>query len=510
MDLASLLPILLALGVGATPAHATTPTITITSLPAYGTSGTMLGVVTGVNFATHEVACYAYVEGDRWYTQPSLANPTAPIQPNGQFSMSVGGPNCSLFVAVLIPTGCALPVVSGVPQFPASACFLAVGQRERFIRLISFAGEIWGVKDAQSPVGPGSCYFSSSASDVWVDSLGRLHLTIRFSNGKWRSTEVVLLGSQRGYGTYSFTTKTDFRAQDVLATFGAFTYDVFGDDFANGLHPYREIDSEDSAWGQLMAATTSQFVVQHYSVPGNLLAYALPNLSVDPTVTRMIRWEPGSVRFVAALGTHSPCELPIPGAIVDSTYVHAPAQNHLVPAPSRERFRLNLWINHPWGQLPRGAQPVEVIVSDFQFTCRPGCSTTPYCTAVPNSTGAPARICSAGTTSLGANDFALVASGAPPGQIALYYYGSGATQSPFGNGLRCVGGGSVFRLGPTTTTDAQGSTRRRVDFTQPPAASGPGQITAGGTRYFQLLYRDPPAGGALFNLSDGLAVTFGP
>ena len=36
------------------------------------------------------------------------------------------------------------------------------------------------------------------------------------------------------------------------------------------------------------------------------------------------------------------------------------------------------------------------------------------------------------------------------------------------------------------------------------------QITAGSTWNFSAWFRDPAAGGAFFNLSDGLEVTFGP
>jgi hypothetical protein len=45
-----------------------------------------------------------------------------------------------------------------------------------------------------------------------------------------------------------------------------------------------------------------------------------------------------------------------------------------------------------------------------------------------------------------------------------------------------------------------------VDFTNPPPASG--QITAGTTWNFSTWFRDPAAGGAFFDLSNGLSVTF--
>jgi hypothetical protein len=37
-----------------------------------------------------------------------------------------------------------------------------------------------------------------------------------------------------------------------------------------------------------------------------------------------------------------------------------------------------------------------------------------------------------------------------------------------------------------------------------------GLVAPGSTWYFQAWFRDPAAGGAAFNLSDGLAVTFCP
>ena len=45
-----------------------------------------------------------------------------------------------------------------------------------------------------------------------------------------------------------------------------------------------------------------------------------------------------------------------------------------------------------------------------------------------------------------------------------------------------------------------------VDFTAPPTSSG--AILAGSTWNFQAWYRDVPAGGAGWNLSDAVSVTF--
>ena len=124
--------------------------------------------------------------------------------------------------------------------------------------------------------------------------------------------------------------------------------------------------------------------------------------------------------------------------------------------------------------------------------------------------GPGALIGSSGSTSIASNDFTLVATGAPPSQFGLFYYGPQAENLPFGDGVRCVGG-QTFRLNPSQLTDGTGALARLVDFSQPPASSGPGQIAAGATWYFQFWYRDPfGPGGSGFNLSDGLVATFVP
>jgi len=47
-----------------------------------------------------------------------------------------------------------------------------------------------------------------------------------------------------------------------------------------------------------------------------------------------------------------------------------------------------------------------------------------------------------------------------------------------------------------------------VDNALPPSPAG--QLTAGATWNFQGWFRDPPAGGAFFDLSDGYSITFVP
>jgi endonuclease/exonuclease/phosphatase family metal-dependent hydrolase len=178
---------------------------------------------------------------------------------------------------------------------------------------------------------------------------------------------------------------------------------------------------------------------------------------------------------------------------------------------------------------PTGALPAELIglptpgnASNVASDHRPvlvdvvlplacGGDPTNYCVGAPNSIGGGATIGSVGPTGISQNDFTLTVVSARPGQFGLFFYGPEETQVPFGDGFRCVAPGAqgIFRLYPPITADPFGDGERQLDFTQPPADSGPGQITPGSTWYFQYWYRDPGGpGGTGFNFSDGLAATF--
>ena len=74
----------------------------------------------------------------------------------------------------------------------------------------------------------------------------------------------------------------------------------------------------------------------------------------------------------------------------------------------------------------------------------------------------------------------------------------------FGNGYRCVGG-SVYRLS-AQAANSFGEADRLLDLAHMPN----GQIVPGQPWNFQFWYRNPAGGGAGFNLSNGLSVTFCP
>jgi hypothetical protein len=148
-------------------------------------------------------------------------------------------------------------------------------------------------------------------------------------------------------------------------------------------------------------------------------------------------------------------------------------------------------------------------VDDFEvlwigIPCPPA---TSFCTSAPNSENASgATITYLGTTLVSNNDLDLFAYGAPVEKTCLFFYGANQI-SPvvFGNGYRCIGT-PIYRL-PPTVTSIFGDAEFGVNLNSLPAN---GQISAGQVWNFQLWYRDPSAGGAAFNASNGLSLTFCP
>lgn len=138
-----------------------------------------------------------------------------------------------------------------------------------------------------------------------------------------------------------------------------------------------------------------------------------------------------------------------------------------------------------------------------------GGSATNYCQASPHSFGGPAAITWSGSLDLSTNTFGLKTSALPPvtASFGMFTYGQVQTNVPFANGFLCISpfnpGIFRFRMQPLT---ASGNVLNSIVAT--PAEYAP--FTAGSNWNFQFWYRNPQAGGAKFNLSNGLNVTFAP
>jgi len=135
----------------------------------------------------------------------------------------------------------------------------------------------------------------------------------------------------------------------------------------------------------------------------------------------------------------------------------------------------------------------------------PQCFVVSYCAALPNSTGIPATIQLTGSPSFSLNNMVLSALDLPDAATCSFFHGTARVDpaTTFGNGLRCAGG-TVKRL--ATLQAIGGSMIQFQDLSGSPyVGTQPGDVLR-----FQLVYRDAAAGGAGFNTTAALEVTFCP
>ena len=124
-----------------------------------------------------------------------------------------------------------------------------------------------------------------------------------------------------------------------------------------------------------------------------------------------------------------------------------------------------------------------------------------------NGSGLGGKLDTSGTSNTSDNSFILRGSQMTPSQPGLYFQGNNAINSgngnPFGDGLRCAGGG-VRRL-QVRFADATGSSETSISI------SSSGNVSPGDVKRYQCWYRDPITSfcGFGFNLTNGVEVTWG-
>ncbi len=132
------------------------------------------------------------------------------------------------------------------------------------------------------------------------------------------------------------------------------------------------------------------------------------------------------------------------------------------------------------------------------------------CEATANTTGEITRLSFSGGTSITSTTSRLVANGGIPAQPGVFFYGPDAISIPLGDGVRCVGGVPLRRLGSPTMFDLQGDSEHIMDYQAGPLGAGPATVLPGSTWHFQLWYRNPSPQGTGHNLSSSLGLTFCP
>ncbi|MDC3955862.1 glycoside hydrolase family 16 protein [Polyangium jinanense] len=205
-------------------------------------------------------------------------------------------------------------------------------------RALTFSGFEWDLKDSGGAlVGPGPNVFS--ASNVFVDPQGRLHMLIRRINGIWTSSELIMRESI-GYGTYRMVLATpidNFHQQSVL---GFFTWDN------TDVPANNEMDVEIARFGNTGQNLfhSLQPSSRGYSVGGGAWARS----------EHTFVWSPGRVDF-------SSVPLGFGGSRVTTVFTTG------VPTPANTTFpRINFWLRD--GRRPSGIQTqLEVIIERVDF-----------------------------------------------------------------------------------------------------------------------------------------------
>jgi hypothetical protein len=345
-----------AFGLSVATSRIAAQTVVITNLPAYGAKGYLSGYVTNADVTTNCLVVFIYVAGD-WYSKPGCADQLVPIQPDGSWTANIS-PNANDVTATeiavfLVPTNYNLPCLDGVPGLTNTPTVEATAYAVRGnpgARQLSFSGYGWWVRTSSGNLsGPGPNYFSDSTNNAWVDAQGCVHLQITHTNNTWQCVEIITDRSF-GYGQYRFTVSAPVDSLDPSAVLGMFTwsYDTAYND--------REIDMELSRWNYAFGTTdVEDFAISPYNT-GQVLRFSLPPDLTNST--HSLIWQSTNVAFQTLNGN----------------FASTPADPKLlqtwncavgIPPAGGEQIHINLWLNQ--GNAPVNGQPVEVILSQFEF-----------------------------------------------------------------------------------------------------------------------------------------------
>jgi hypothetical protein len=319
-----------------------------------------------------------------------------------------------------------------------------------------------------NPANPG--FFPSSLYQQQVGSGAPYHHDVGDLNNDGRPDMIM---SDDASDKHRYNLGNDSLGRATWGALKSFAFAAGGDDGFAGTNHIADIDGD--GWND---AVIADFDVDVFNCGRRGRVYHNPGVGAEPTLKEEVQQSgTGGWKGVVGMG-----DLDQRGTFDIAVFdIDNDGDNDMVWGRCAGAF---VWMNQ-------------------KFNCPESYS---YGTAVANSDGTAGSIALSGSTSLLANDMVLTGTGFPANKTCLFLYGTTRLWTPvtFGNGLRWVGG-SIQRL-PVFTTDASGQVNFNADFTTAPLNS----LNAGDVRNFQLWYRDPLAGGAAYNASDALEITFCP
>jgi hypothetical protein len=224
-----------------------------------------------------------------WWVQPFASKPYTEIRPDHSWAnITHRGME---YAALLVEPGYAPPRVSDVlPTLggPVVAVATVAGKHSALSDSIApdkinFGGFEWEVY--RVPKDSFGISYANSASNVWVDHKGWLHLRLTKEPEGWTGAEIRMTRSL-GYGTYSFL--VDRSSELEAAT-------VFRIQFFDPLDAGQYHRAFDFMLGQFGDPTikNGQYSMLPVNIPGNVYRFTVPH----GTFMQSVRWERGRLSF---------------------------------------------------------------------------------------------------------------------------------------------------------------------------------------------------------------------
>lgn len=232
---------------------------------------------------------------------------------------------------------------------------LVSGRLKSAVTTISFSGYNWYVKSATA-VGPGPNNWNPN--NVWVDSQGKLHLTITYNTttNKWECAEIWSTTSL-GFGKYEWFVEGRIDMLDKNVVLGLFNYppSTIGPDGTN------EIDIEYSKWGD-DAADIGNFGVYPAKLISNYSKWSMsfPVSLTGTYTTQRFTWSSSSIIFQSLHGWVTDDS----NQIFSKTFTPSKTKAKSYIPQKAEPIYMNLWLFR--GNAPSNNTPVEVIISKFK------------------------------------------------------------------------------------------------------------------------------------------------
>lgn len=319
------------------------PSVTLDA-PAAGATQ-LSGHAYNVDTGTIKVVIYALT--NEWYVQPVVDAPFTNISFDGSWTSSTN-PWSGLVVLLVNPANY-MPAATEITNPALDPGVLAYTIYPAGPASLNFSGYTWGIKVTGTSLGdqfdPGPNFWSNNSSVVSVQADG-LHLNISNIGGIWQCGEVYLTQSL-GYGTYTVQVSShlDQLGQNTVAA-PLFIYAA----------PGQELDNEYSGIGGLIPGPyNAQFVVQPYTVPGNIVYYMQPSTA---QFTTQMEWSATQVTFSAWNGWSS---APTAATLIYQwTYTGS-----YIPPSGQERVHINLWLLN--GSAPVSGVGDEMVINSFAF-----------------------------------------------------------------------------------------------------------------------------------------------